>query len=73
MKVTRFKYLCNSPVPDMWLEAAKMVCDNMQSLELDDDLVIQDRQIWHEIERVCNEFGYDFHYWPENLLILPKA
>ena len=71
MKVTQFKYSYNSPIPEIWLKAAEIVCDNMQSLVLDEDLVIQDRQIWNEVERICSRFGYDVYFWPENLLIVP--
>lgn len=71
MVATKFKHTCNAPVPFFWLEAAQIVCANMKSINLDDELVLQDRQIWGEIERVCSQFGYDVHYWPENLLIMP--
>ena len=71
MRVRQFTYMHSSAIPEFWLEAAKKVCQQMQALNLDDELVIQDRQIWAEVERVCSLLGYDAHYWPENLIILP--
>lgn len=71
MKVQKFIYEHYSPISDFWIEVAKQVSANMSSLELSDDPVLQDRQIWREVERVCSLFGYDVHYWPENLMIVP--
>jgi hypothetical protein len=73
MKVNKFKYAHNSPISDFWIEAAKHVSAHMSPLELSNDPMLQDRQIWREVERVCSRFGYDVHYWPENLIIVPAG
>ena len=59
MKVRRFRYVENSSVSKFWVDAAKAVCTKMSPLELSDELVVQERQIWNEVERVCSQLGYD--------------
>ena len=71
MKVNRFKHVQNSPISDFWIKAAQTVSARMAPLDLSDDPVIQERQIWNEVERVCSMLGYDAHYWPENLMVVP--
>jgi hypothetical protein len=70
-KVQRFTFQYSSDIPKFWLDAAKTICSHMCEIILDDEIVIQERQIWSEVERVCSQLGYDAHYWPENLMIVP--
>ena len=71
MKVSRFTYKKSAEISSFWIEAAEFVCSNMPHMELAEDLIEQDRQIWTQIERLCSENGIDAHYWPENLIVLP--
>ena len=71
MTAQSFTYKLSSDISSYWLDAAELICANMPQMELADDLIEQNRQIWSHIERLCSENGIDVHYWPENLIVLP--